>query len=102
VYLLKLADEILLITAGTGTFGNAVLRRKDAQLVIAGPDDAELAEVQTLVRQLGLQQQVFFWGCYLILTFCPLFRFGALDDRLEAVCQRVITERAEKQAENPT
>jgi FlaA1/EpsC-like NDP-sugar epimerase len=41
--------KTLLITGGTGTFGNGVLRRKDAQLVIAGPDDGQLAEVQTLI-----------------------------------------------------
>jgi glycosyltransferase involved in cell wall biosynthesis len=40
----------------------ARLRRKEAQLVIAGPDDGQLAEVQTLVQQHGLQQQVSLLG----------------------------------------
>jgi glycosyltransferase involved in cell wall biosynthesis len=37
-------------------------RRADAQFVIAGPDDGQLAEVQTLIEQHGLRQQVALLG----------------------------------------
>jgi len=40
----------------------ARLRRADVQLVIAGPDDGQLAEVQTLIQQHGLRQQVVLLG----------------------------------------